>query len=76
MTLTSTQQAASAASQIVQQGNQIIRQIQAIKKTVANGSPANAAGEIPGFSAADLATALGTANLAAINALIAALPTA
>lgn len=76
MTLTSTQQAAASASQIIQQGNNIIRQIQAIKNTVANGAPANAAASLPGFSTADLDAALGTANLAVINALIAALPTA
>lgn len=75
MTTTSENQAAASAQQITLQGNSIINVLTQIKKVLASGVSANTANGSPGFTPTQLATALGSNNLATINALIAALPT-
>lgn len=72
MTITSVQQATASATQIIQQGNAIIAQLQLIKKIVEGG--AKAIGTNPGFTSTQLAEQFVPADLAVLNTLLAALP--
>jgi len=68
MTITSAQQASASAVQIAQQVRGIKNMATQISGVLANGSPANAQQGLPGFSAADLATILGSPEVAALQA--------
>jgi hypothetical protein len=78
MTVSTSSQAAAAVSTAVQQFNMAARNLAQIKNIAANGSPANAQLGLPGFAASDFASALtaaiGSSNVTAFDALLAALP--
>jgi len=68
LTITPAAAANLAAAQIINQVTQVASQI---NNALANGVPAR--GNQPAISAADLATALGTVNVAILNAMASAL---